>query len=311
MDYLNRLTRLSDILFMLNNKNSLSVSELMEKYNLGKRTIQNDFKQYLLPLFKDEKIYYCHSSRKYKSKNNFLQKTLFSQEELALISMLQFKSKDKKEHLDIEEKTEAFFSKFEEIYNNNIYQKSSVEKIDDFQKEIIEIKNAIKRKNIIKCFYNNKYREIFPLKILNLETYWYLLVYEEKDKKIKTFHLNTIKEIQTLTTEFIYDLNDVNDFDNAITAYHKLNVEKITVQLLIKSNIAKYFIRKPLSPQQRIMREYKNNDIEIEIMITDFMEIIPTIQRYIPYIQVIEPESLRIKVNENLEMYIKENESPM
>ncbi len=311
MDYKNRLIRLSDIILLLNNKYTLCISELIQKYNVSKKIIQSDFKQYLIPLFKDKKIYYSYSSKSYKAKNNFLQKTSFSAEELALISMLQFKSKNKKEDLNIENQTESFFSKFEEIYNNNIYQKSSVEKIDDFKKEIIQIKNAIKSKNVIQCFYNKKYRDIFPLKILNLETYWYLLLYEERDKKIKTFHLNTIKEIKTLNKEYIYDLNEVNDFDNAISAYHKLNVEKITVQLLIKSNIAKYFKRKPLSPKQRIMCEYKNNDIEIEIIITDFMEIIPTIQRYIPYIQVIEPESLKVKINENLQMYIKYNESPI
>lgn len=67
-------------------------------------------------------------------------------------------------------------------------------------------------------------------------------------------------------------------------------------------------MRKPLSSTQRVLKKYENGDIEIEVIVTDFMEIIPTIQRYIPYVKVIEPKELRIKINENLQKYIKENE---
>ena len=40
-------------------------------------------------------------------------------------------------------------------------------------------------------------------------------------------------------------------------------------------------------------------------MITDFMEIIPTIQRYIPFIGVIEPDELKTRVKENISSYLK------
>jgi hypothetical protein len=35
------------------------------------------------------------------------------------------------------------------------------------------------------------------------------------------------------------------------------------------------------------------------------MEIIPTIQRYIPYIGVIAPDELKLEVKKNLEIYFK------
>ena len=35
------------------------------------------------------------------------------------------------------------------------------------------------------------------------------------------------------------------------------------------------------------------------------MEIIPTIQRYIPFIGVIEPDELKMKVKENIDLYCK------
>ena len=56
------------------------------------------------------------------------------------------------------------------------------------------------------------------------------------------------------------------------------------------------------------VKEEDDNSMEIELIITDFMEIIPTIQRYIPYIQVIEPNELKLEVKMNIENYLKTSE---
>jgi len=181
MNNQNRIQRLSKILTSLSKGEDASTPNLIERFKTTKKIIQTDFKEYLLPLFNDNKIYYDRSSRGYKSTNNFLTKTLFSSEELAIISILKNKSKDKYSDDDLFEKTDSLFHKLEEQLSNSVYQKSSVENIDNFKTEIIQIKNAIESKNIIKCTYTNKQREIYPLKILNLEGYWYLIIFESKD----------------------------------------------------------------------------------------------------------------------------------
>ncbi|DAB34378.1 MAG TPA: hypothetical protein CFH82_05745, partial [Sulfurospirillum sp. UBA12182] len=185
------------------------------------------------------------------------------------------------------------------------YQKSSVEKIDNFKDEIIQIKNAIESRNIIQCTYNKKDREVYPLKILNLEGYWYLIVFEPQDKKIKTFHLNTIKKIEVLNANYKFDKEIVKTFDNAITAYYKPENEPITVELFIDETVSRYFLRKPLNPTQRVIKKYDDGSLELEIIITDLMEIIPTIQRYIPHIGIIIPDELKLEVRKNLEIYFK------
>lgn len=43
-------------------------------------------------------------------------------------------------------------------------------------------------------------------------------------------------------------------------------------------------------------------------MITDYMEIIPTIQRYIPFIGVIEPQELKDRVKMNIDLYVRKFE---
>ena len=308
MNFNIRINRLSQILELLNKGYELSTPNLVERFGVTKKIIQTDFKDYILPLFVDDKIYYDYSSKTYKAKNNFLTKTLFSADELSIIAILKNKSKDKYSDDDLSPKVDSLFLKFEDELTNKLYQTSSIEKIDNFKNEIIQIKNAVETKSIIKCFYNDKNREIYPLKILNLEGFWYLIVYEPIDNKIKTFHLNTIKNIEVLNTHFSFDEEKINSFDNAISAYYKPNNAPILVQLFMDKEVSRYFMRKPLNKSQRVLKIYDDESCDIELTITEYMEIIPTIQRYIPHIGVIEPEELKTRVKENIDLYLKKFE---
>ena len=88
MNFNIRINRLSPILELLNKGYELSTPNLVERLGVSKKIIQGDFKDYILPLFVDDKIYYDYSSKTYKAKNNFLTKTLFSSDELAIIAIL-------------------------------------------------------------------------------------------------------------------------------------------------------------------------------------------------------------------------------
>lgn len=307
MDYTNRINRLTHTLQLLSKGNGVSTPALVEFFGEGvtKKMVQTDFKEYLLPLFIDEKIYYDYADRVYRARNNFLVKTLFDAEELAIISIIKNKSKDKYSDDGLSQKVDVMFDKFEDELSNRLYQKSSVEKIDNFRDEIIQIKNAIETKHIITCTYTNKDRIVYPLKILNLEGYWYLIVYEPKDDLVKTFHLNSVKNIEHTDDIYTFNQDIVDSFDNAITAYFKPNNEPVRVELYIDKEVSRFFERKPLNKTQRPLRVLPDKSLELEVYVTDLMEIIPTIQRFIPHVVVIEPEELKIEIVKNLEVYSK------
>ena len=106
MDFQNRINRISSILELLSKGYDLSTPSLVERFGVTKKIIQTDFKEYILPLFVDDKIYYDYSSKTYKAKNNFLTKTLFSADELSIIAILKNKSKDKYSDEDLSLKDE-------------------------------------------------------------------------------------------------------------------------------------------------------------------------------------------------------------
>ena len=299
------LKRIKAILDLLNQGLNLSTPKLVERFGVSKKIIQTDFKDFILPLFPNETIYYDYSLKTYKAKNNFLSKTLFNSKELAIISILKNKSTDKYSDIDLKANVDELFYKFEKELSNQLYSKSSVEKIDKFKNELIQLENAIENKNIVKCFYNNKHREIYPLKILNLEEFWYLIVFEPIDNKIKTFHLNTIKNVEVLHNKYSFDKTKIDSFKNAINAYHKLDSEKISVILFANKEVSRYFLRKPLNQTQRVLKQYDDKSIDFEIVVTNLMEIIPTIQRYIPHLKVIEPLELKEAIKKNIDEFVK------
>ena len=118
----NRIKRIKAILDLLNQGLNLSTPKLVERFVVSKKIIQTDFKEYILPLFPNETIYYDYSLKTYKAKNKFLTKTLFNSKELAIISILKNKSTDKYSDIDGINNFDTIYKiemeKLEKIYQN-------------------------------------------------------------------------------------------------------------------------------------------------------------------------------------------------
>ena len=302
----NRLERLSYVLTQLSTGNKLSTNQLAKQFDTTIRKVQLDFIEYILPLFDDNTVYYDFSIKCYVSKTNFLYKTFLSAEELATISILKAKSKDKYSDDGFAIKTNKLFEKFEDSLKHNIYTDVSMECFEDKKDEIIQIKNAIKSKTEIECIYNDKQRKLQPLKILNLENFWYLINYDLEYNEVRKYHLNSISSVKILDSKFEFDNDIIESFDNAINAYFKPDVEPFSIELFLDEEISKYFLRKPLNSTQRVIKTYEDGSCDIEIYITSYMEIIPIIQKYLPHIIVISPDELSEFIKENLDEYMEQ-----
>ena len=297
----NRTERLSYLITILSKGLHVNTLTISKKLGVTQKIIQTDFNNYLLPYFTD--IYYDYSAKCYKTSKSFLSFTLFTAFELAIICLLKVKSRDKYSDKNFYLHAESLFEKFEGLLSHEIYSVSSLEKIDDFRDEIVLIRYAIKHKQEIECSYRNKIRVLHPLKILNFDDFWYLINYDTHYKQVRKYHLNSIKNIKLNNVHFETDNNYLKKFDTAINAWFKPDVEPYLVLLHIDKTISKYFIRKPISKTQRILKTHEDKSIELELFITDDMEIIPTIQRYLPNIKVIEPNSLFEKIKKNTSIF--------
>ena len=184
---ISRTERLSTILTLLHNGKKLSTPFLAKKFQVSTKIIQTDFKEYLIPLFDDGKIFYSYESKSYQAENNFLTKTFFSAEELAVIAILKNKSKDKYSDEDLADKVNMMFKNYDDVLSHSIYTLSDIEKIDKFKDSIIQVQHAIDSKKVIECSYRDKQRNLYPLQIKNLDGFWYLICYDTNYKDIRKY----------------------------------------------------------------------------------------------------------------------------
>jgi predicted DNA-binding transcriptional regulator YafY len=300
-----RTVRLEKMLVMLSRGEPLVTPRLATLFETTNKVIQNDIKHHLLALFDKKIIYYDYSTKSYCAKNNFLLKTPFSAQDLAIIAILKNRSRDKYSDENFDLLTNNFFSDVEHHYHNALYELSDIETFDSFKAEIVAIKNAIERNVEVRCLYRNKKRHLKPLAIRNWDGFWYLIHYDYESDSFRNYHLNSIREVVVSDVHFTLDEDLIEKFGSAINAYFDPLASFISVRLLLGASVSKYFLRKPISSSQRVIKEYENDEVEIELRISNEMEIIPLIQRYLPHIIIVEPESLANSVLENIEKYLQ------
>ena len=254
-------------------------------------------------MFPDD-IEYSASTKNWYSKQNFLAETLLNADELVTMKLLEdHSSKISEKFL---RSTKRLFNRFKKRASLTIFKKTRMEKIGkNDEGKLAIIKNAIASKIVLKCTYNDKDRIIHPLKIVLLEGYWYLLVYDTCGKTIKTFHLKSIEALQLTNKLFESQSIDIqNKLDGAINAYFK-DKPIIHVELLVHEKVIRYFKRQPLSKHQHLFPDADPKYTKLTITVTDEMEIIPTIQQFLPYIKVLSPDSLDKQIKENLLNYME------
>lgn len=288
--------RINLIIRKLLDKEKVSIKNLVQEFSVSERTILRDLTE-KIPLIISKKIskkngFYFLDRQDNQDKNN----------DDVIISLLLEEAKNQGKSF-YEDALEFFKKVKENIKINTLYKQSNNENIENSMELILSLLNHIDNEDFLSCEYNGKKRSILPIKIVNFDGFWYLIL-KDLDKKIVTkYHLKSIKSIEKITKrEFRKPckLNLNTKLENGINAFFDVNSDFFPVILHIEKEVAKYFIRKPLSKTQRILKSYDDNSIDIEIYITNEMEIIPTIQKYMPFVKVVEPEFIFKKIEENI-----------
>jgi len=300
IDFTNRLERLMYLLDALSSGTKLSTPLLATQFKITKKIIQSDFNTYILPYV--DAVYYDGSIKCHVAKRNFLNYMRLDSRQLATMLLIKAKATDNYSPDGLVESIDELFSEFSALLEERMYAKSMVESLEPSDDRVL-IENAIKSQSVITCNYNGKERELCPFSIINLEGFWYLVNYDRGHDDIRRYHLKSITHVTLLDEQFEMtdDIRDILErLKYAINAYFEPLVEPYAVELYIDEKVAKYFERKPLNARQRIMQHYEDGSIDLEVWITDDMEIIPTIHRYMPYVRVISPEGLKNKINKNI-----------
>jgi len=190
------------------------------------------------------------------------------------------------------------------------------------QKLLDELEDAILNRNYLSIRYHlqnvssQTFHHSIPLKIIYLGSNWYLATLTTNDPiKNHFFRLLRINFIAKIAKSRVEPIFFHNDNSNKIeadrflksiqTAFSNIKTTPYKVTVKVSPSISRYFKSKKYLTSQRVIKELEDDSILVSYMITNDMEIIPMIQRWMPFVEVIEPLRIKEKIIENIEKFTK------
>ncbi len=285
------LYRLTTIWARLREGEVLSTSELAQEFNVSSKTIQRDFNERLIHLFPIEK-----SGHQWKVKDGHnIDKTLDYEDEIILDILNEFGSSM---NTLIRKRVDTLFKKISNQHTNPIYSRIEIEDIYDKLEMMQTLQKAIEQNLQIEFYHNKKYRFVEPIKITTFEGYWYLYGKDVQVDKLKTFYIKDISNLTLTNKKFTIDQTAIKIIDDAINIWFNPQNKPFEVQLKANADIAKYFIRRPLSKTQRVVQGYDDGSLLISVYATSEQEILTEVKKWIPNLFVVSPSKIAKKLRD-------------
>ena len=179
-----------------------------------------------------------------------------------------------------------------------------------------KLKHAIFHRQELKILFpltNDGDTEILikPYKILFMNENFYLAsVRSDGEQEFARYRISRILSAEKTGKTFRQDFEMTKFIDAIQTPFAKYqpNFEQHLIKVILEadSDISRYFHQKKYLPSQRETKLPKGN-LRIEYTVTDEREVESIIKRWIPLIKVIEPLTLKQKIQDDLTTYLKHN----
>ena len=280
-------TRLSLIIYKLNQGERLTIESLANEFGVSKRTIERDIARFsYFDIKKEGKEFFLDELA--VGKLNFDDIKIF-----AIFSCIKslFPSLTNQFLKDILN---------EKINRAYMVQNSGFEDIQEKQQLFENLSSAIIEEKTISFFYNDKKRVVNPYKLINTNGIWYLSALE--NNTIKTYTFSKIKSLKISSDKFIVDKNILKEIEKSEINF--LSKESKEVHLKIQNSAKEYFLRKKVLSNMKIV----DNTDEYFVVSTNISfddEILNIVKQWIPYIEILKPIELQERLEDILKNYLK------
>jgi predicted DNA-binding transcriptional regulator YafY len=282
-------TRLALILNKFNSGEKFSIDDLVEEFNVTKRTIQRDLSQRLsyLPIKKENNLFYLEEY--YLGKLNF--------EDIKNFAVL---SGIKELYPSLQE---DFLKNIldDTIAKAYIIKGHNYEDVSDKTEEFKVVEESILSNTSLSLIYNDKPRVVNPYKLLNTKGIWYLIA--TQDDEIKTFSFKKITNLEKTTQTFKIDKTIIDKINNDDNVW--FSNSEIEVVLKINKEVSSYFLRRKIIPNQTILKELDDKGLLVACKVSFDEEILKIVRYWIPNVEIISPDYLKDKLENGLKEYLK------
>tara|TARA_R110002124_G_scaffold147630_1_gene313001 strand:- start:81119 stop:82009 length:891 start_codon:yes stop_codon:yes gene_type:complete len=283
--------RIVDIITKLNVGEILDIDELANEFGVSKRTIQRDINSRLafLPLERN-------GSKVSLNANSLGKLTHHDIKNFAQLSGVSDLYPQLDSHFVTNLLTNAYKSPY--LVTGNEFEHDKV----IITQNIKKLESAISKTKFITFQYKDKsYNAIAPYKLINHNQVWYVAAVD--NNKLKTFHVGNISALFLLDDSFTPCENMIAAINQSKDIYIAEPKEKIEVVLKVSPEVAHYFKRRQLLPEQVIDKELENGELIISSEISYDLQIVPLIKYWMPHLQVITPIEIHEQVIADIERY--------
>lgn len=174
-----------------------------------------------------------------------------------------------------------------------------------------DMKQAIVERRHVRFSYNKvpgqskAYRQVEPYKLINNNGVWYLAAWD--DERLKSFSISKVEALRLEQTTFLPRASI--DSELALSDGIWLGKTRQRVVIRVRAQVAGYFKRRKLLPNQLIEREFDGGDIWVSTTVAHADEVLPIMRYWIPHVEILEPAALQKTLEEGLHGYL--DESPL
>jgi len=304
--YEKKMFRLVYILSELNNGGSVTVKNLAKEFGVSVRTVERDINLLETTGFILDMV----DKGKYKFYEGFsLDKTILTGEEISIISVMNEITSSLGERFEKSFKSLLARILTSELASPYFVKLSDGVKLKEDFKFIDQLEKSISQSKKIKVYYkrmsDNEEKDylLSPLKIVFYDGFWYLAALTYNNNLVK-FRIDNITGVKPTTEKFDPPENLKEMLENSVSIFFS-NEKKTKAVLSVDREVADYFRKKKIFPDQKIIEEKKDGTIIIESKYGVNVEIMPLIQHWMPYIKVIEPVDLAENVRETVKKYLE------
>lgn len=163
---------------------------------------------------------------------------------------------------------------------------------------------AIKDKSPLRISYKPYHREeprefvFHPYLLKQYRNRWFLFGRESNKEYVTNLGLDRIVSVKNSTATFVEnDLFTAEDYFNHLIGVSKPSEGEIKdIVLRIEAKSVPYILSKPIHNLQKIVKNYKNGDLQVKIPLYINYELVSTILSYQNTVEVLAPKELRDEI---------------
>jgi predicted DNA-binding transcriptional regulator YafY len=319
MSTTNQTARVLELLKRFNNGEKISIEALSNEslwYGKSEKTIRRDLdviKEYFPDSYElvkgGEKG--CYKAITKDTFNNFINAEFMS----LMVQMFNLANKsDLFDNFDLSEDDKKILES--KIKDSKKYYEFKNKPFENFKSDNVllkELESKIKHQKYINIQYEingtiNKF-EVKPYKIVFINENFYLACeIEHEILEFAMYRLSKIKSVEDTPKTFHKNIeieDFIKDMQTPFSIYRR-DYKKYMIEVVVEVDSSKafYFESKKYLKSQEILEKKKNGNLLIKYKISQEMEIEELIKRWIPFVKVIEPLSLKEKIASDLRSYI-------